>query len=641
MNAEKKGAFMHKSEKKAVQNIATDSLRFHSIELRQKDVLREAEEKDIEIKTSADQLNKATSELQDIKERVIRLHGKISEQEYYENIVKDLEKELNERSTERNQLQARVSELAKSPFSKEAEDLSDVHRKIAQAENRLIILKDEEGPLKDRKRKAIYDNEKLKREVHELRLELQSIRMEIDNYNAGMSNDYLSQILAAQDPSEYRELMRLLGFEGGIPPWARTSIMLPKESNQDIQILLSEIERLKLEKAELTAELEKMQLYLKETGRVEETKRKVESRLETIERKYETSPLKERDALRKELADTKTSLILPNQPEAEVDNGSDFSVLSHMPELEPNVNILKLLIIEAVYNEGKLPLTDPSAQPTTAIDVAFYNHDLKWSGEEEGYKARYIFEIDFEVVIDESFLSYLYHNDIKIVCYSRQESELKPIGKASIKLRKFFDFMLGGNRSGVFGERVQIENTLESNTRDMRIGHLRYKLKMLSNIENELVQYRSKMEDQLSSGLAHSEKTFKITIVGCSGLRSSSDEKSLSTFVHYEFFKEICRTKTAIGSNPSFDDEKTFKILMNPEFVEYLNTKEISFVVMDNYSTTKGPDEDILPTELAIGKASVKLTPLISGDKIDDKFTLYSEKNNDIVGYISVIIQSE
>eukprot|EP00826_Nyctotherus_ovalis_P053138 TRINITY_DN6856_c0_g1_i4.p1 TRINITY_DN6856_c0_g1~~TRINITY_DN6856_c0_g1_i4.p1 ORF type:complete len:637 (-),score=212.30 TRINITY_DN6856_c0_g1_i4:93-2003(-) len=634
MKAERDGAYAKTTDTKAIHESATSKLRVHSIEMRQAELEREFQLKDYEIRNSADELNKATAELQEIKARIIQLQGKISEESYYATIVRDLEKELQERTAERNQLQARIAELAKSPFSKDAEDLDDIYKKLTTVERRIETLKSEDFALKERKRKAIYENERLKTQLNELRLELQSVRMEIDSYSAGVSNDYLAQILAAHDPSTFRELMRKLGFEGGIPPWALTSAMLPKESvgGRSVQALLSEIERLNVEKAELASELEKMEAYLKETGRIEETKYKLEARLEDVERKIVQSPFKDRDFLRKELAETKKSFKAPEMA-GEADSASEFSVESHVSELPPNNNVLELLIIEGVFDEGKHLTSLPTL--TSRLEVMFYNHNSTYSTEKEGARARYGLQIGFQVEVDDELLSYLYKNAIEIYCYAREETGLRQIGKASIKLRKFFDFMLSKNAGGTFSERVQILSVLEENKGDIRIGYLRYKLKMRSSIEPELVQYRAKMESQYITTGEEGTKTYRIKILYCKGLLSTT-HRELEPFVYFEFFKESCRTKTASGNDPVFDEERLFNINMNADFKEYLSNKEMKLTVMDSHP---GAEEKGTSSEYIIGEAAVKLSPLLAGNRIEDRFPLYAEKGSAYAGQISLVIE--
>lgn len=634
MKAERDGAYVQTTDAKAIHESATSKLRAHSIEMRRAELEREFQLKDYEIRNSADELNKATAELQEIKARIIQLQGKISEENYYATIVKDLEKELQERTAERNQLQARITELAKSPFSKDAEDLDDIYKRLTGVERRIEALKNEDFALKERKRKAIYENERLKTQLNEVRLELQSVRMEIDSYSAGTSNDYLAQILAAHDPSAFRELMKKLGFEGGIPPWALTSAMMPKESvgGRSVQALLSEIERLNVEKAELASELEKMEAYLKETGRIEETKYKVEARLEEVERKIAQSPFKDRDFLRKELAETKKSFKAP-EAAGEADNASEFSVESHVSELPANSTELMLLIIEGVFDEAKQLTSLPTL--ATKLEIMFYNHNSMYSAEEEGVRVRYGLQIEFRVEVDDELLNCLYKDSIEINCYAREATGQRQIGKASIKLRKFFDFMLNKNAKGTFSDRVQILSVLEENKGDIRIGYLRYKLKMRSSIEPELVQYRAKMESQCIAMGEEGTRTYRVRIIDCKGLLSAAG-RELEPFVYFEFFKESCRTKTASGSNPVFDEERSFNINMSAEFKEYLNNKEMKLAVMDS---RPGAEEKGTSSEFVIGEATVKLSPLLAGNRIEDRFPLYAEGGSAYVGLISLVVE--
>ena len=635
MQAEKHGSYVNTTNTKAIQDSAIDKLRMHSIKTRREELEREFQMKDYEIRNSADELNKATTELQEMRARAIQLQGKISEQDYYATIIKDLEKELQERTAERDQLQLRIMELAKSPFSKDSEDLDEIYRKLSTIERRLETLKKEDYPLKERRRKATYENERLKAQLKEVRLEFQSIRMQIDNYSAGTSNDYLAQILAAHDPSVFRELMKKLGFEGGVPPWALTSVMLPKEtvSNKNVQALLTEIERLNIEKAELASELEKMETYLKETGRIEETKYKIEARLEDVERKIAQSPFKDRHLLRKELDETKKGSLRLPEAEGEADTASEFSVESHVSELPPNNNLLYLLIIEGVFDESKILTSLPVL--TTTLEIMFYNHNSSYSNEKEGTRVRYGLQIGFQVEVEDELLSYLYQNAIEINCFAREETGLKQIGKASIKLRKFFDFMLSKSRDDTFSERVQIFSVLEENKGDIRIGHLRYKLKMRNSIEPELVQYRAKMESQYIASGEGGSKTYKIKIIDCKGLKHATTSRDIEPFIYFEFFKESFRTKTGVGINPVFNEERIVKVDMNAEFREYLNYKEMKLTVVDN---RPGTEEEI--SEYVIGEALVKLSPLLANNKIEDRVPLYTEKDNALVGFISLVIES-
>ena len=158
-----------------------------------------------------------------------------------------------------------------------------------------------------------------------------------------------------------------------------------------------------------------MKKYFEEINHVEESKREVELNLGDLEKKIEKSPFKDPTLVRKEYEHTKIETRIIKEPGAISDNGSEFSAESHLSELPPNNNLVELLVIEAIFDEGK-GLAPADSPLFTMIEVAFYNHNVNYSDEKEGYRARYSLQIGFQVEIDYAFLDYLYNNTIDIVC---------------------------------------------------------------------------------------------------------------------------------------------------------------------------------------------------------------------------------
>jgi len=656
MKAEKDQALNNALESKTIQGSVANDLRMHSLEMRYDEMQREFKDREYTIRSNREVLDRALLELQEARGETIRLKNKLAEQEYFVGRVKMLTTEVQELRAQRNMLQGKVTELAKSPFTKNIENLEETMRKLTEAEKKLEILKSQGVSIRERRAKANYENEHIKKQLQDAKLDLQSLQMEAESYQAGLTNDYLSRILSAYDPCDYRELMIKLGFEGGIPPWAKTSIMQPREplTGKDLQILLGEIEKLKIQKAQLTGEIEKIQEYLKETGKIEENKSKIETRLEVVERKIEQTPFKDREPLRKELAKTKNVLGQPNALAGaanDLDNASEFSEDSQPEKLSPNANILEVLIIESELEQKTieaipgLPIINDL---NTMLEVAFYNHDLKYSGEKVGQKPRYGLQIEFEIDQDDAFFGYLWQNSIEILCYAKLESGPKVIGKASMKLRKFFDFCLTSGNSA-FSDRVPIICTIENPniTGEWKLGMIRYKLKMKNSIEILAKKFKTSMEaanitsmSEAKSEIVIPQKSYSVQISKCEGLKQKDPAKAISPFVFYEFYGKQHKTKTGVGSDPVYDDTEKFTFDSNKLFTDYLNEKSLEFVIFDDKGAQPDNNKDT-KTDAVIGKAVVKLEKLIKNEEIKDMLPVYSEDGKEIVGYVAVLISPQ
>eukprot|EP00826_Nyctotherus_ovalis_P050475 TRINITY_DN6185_c0_g4_i1.p1 TRINITY_DN6185_c0_g4~~TRINITY_DN6185_c0_g4_i1.p1 ORF type:complete len:336 (-),score=90.86 TRINITY_DN6185_c0_g4_i1:33-1040(-) len=313
-----------------------------------------------------------------------------------------------------------------------------------------------------------------------------------------------------------------------------TGIMPERErlSRREVAVLETKVANLRSEKAELVEKIEEIKTLVREDGLRDKARYQEELRVElekkrtkainpqnkpTEHAKEEETPELVNNILKEpaQKVESKPSeemhKEIPMKPQAEVnDSASEFSFGSHVSELPPNSNLMDLLIIEAVFDDTKVPAAVPFA---TSIAVDFYNHDSKHSEKKEGMRARYALQIEFLVEVDEGFMGYLWEKSIDFAFHLRDEAEPKVLGSAKLPLRQFFDLNVKEKLPTLVGK-VPIMSRMEGGSAETKIGYLRYKLKMRYSITNELIQYKEKV----SKTRGVEQAVCKVEIIGCSNL---------------------------------------------------------------------------------------------------------------------------
>lgn len=188
-----------------------------------------------------------------------------------------LTRRLEEARDQRNRMQREFDALQKQPFFKRESDQSSFQRinelqkliserELAIKGSREVIVKADEKlrELNEEQRNVAADKDAYKEEIDRL-------DMQLDPTALSMAD--IQRKLHDLDPSKFREVMKDLKYDGEEPVWAQMDFMERLNLGQkggavgddvnDPAVLKKEVERLKVERRDLAAELEKVQNLLK------------------------------------------------------------------------------------------------------------------------------------------------------------------------------------------------------------------------------------------------------------------------------------------------------------------------------------------------------------------------------------------
>ncbi len=617
-------------------------------------------DREITYKTNKEMLEKAMTELQERRMEVLKLQTRQVETEFSANQAKELQKEAQDLSEQVHRLQSQVTELAMSPFVKDAEGQMNYVKKLQEAEKELQDLQKEHENLVEDTGKTDYDNTQTGKEIEETKEQIKRARAEVEQFRMGFSGDQAGRLLAAKNSEEFAEIMKTLTAEGSIPQWARVNFLpqRPKADPNDPQFLLHEVERLKLERGLLAADLQKAQTLREAKGKVDEAGEALESRLNELERKIDIPMANNKPATGQPGEGLLHRSLLAPQG-GEIDALTEFSVESHVSELPPKSNILDLLIIDCVYSDKLLEeVTNLSeaevSQLNTLVEVAFYNHDVKYSVVKPGLAPKYALQISFQVDVDDAFLKHMHEGEIEVACLYSREGVPKNIGKATIPLRELVDRILT-SVPGVPAVVAKGANVLgipaDPASERKVIGQLRYKMRVRNDLVQELKEYKARAEYRPTTrsgavpAIPPSEvRTYIVKVVKCERLRAKEASRVLAPFVYYSFYKFWHTTKTMGGTDPEFDDSFSFDVNVNQSFVEYIQGGSLELVVFDDKRSMAGRPRDdkgksqIGPLEEIIGKTQIKLAELMQMTEKRFVEPVYAFEGESVAGSIEVLV---
>ena len=611
-------------------------------------------ERDITYKTNKEMLDKSLSELQERRLEILRLQTRLTESEFSASRAKELQKQVQELSAETSQLQSSIADFAKRPFVKDTEGQLNYVKKLQTLELEQQQLQKEHEELLEETERTVYDNGQLAKETEEVKGQLTKANAEVEQFKIGFSADTAGRLLAAKNSEEFRGVMDNLVREGGMPQWANVNFLPSrpnKEDPNDPQFLLHEIERLKLERGQLAAELQKAQSLQDAKGRTDEAKLGLENKLNDLERRIEqpvSKPMADIPGIPESIY--RKGMLTPGR---DLDALTEFSVESHVSELPPKSNILDLLVIDCMYYDKMLEevvnLSGAEiSQLNTLVEVSFYNHDLRYSEAKPGLAPKYALQIAFQVDVEDALLKHLHEGEIEIVCLYSHEGAPKAIGKALIPLKELVDKTLNtmpNMRGATVSKAVNVIGLGESGTEQRIIGQLRYKMRMRNEMVQELKEFKARTEYKpaIRSGIdsfamPSEVRSYTIRIVNCRGLKTKEASRVLAPFVYYGFYKYWHTTKTMGGSEPEFDEVRSFDVTMSQSFLEYLKTASLELVIFDDKRSMASRPKEGPPLGDIIGRAQAKLSELLEQNERKFIEPIYEFEGENMVGTIEVHI---
>lgn len=232
----------------------------------------------------------------------------------------------------------------------------------------------------------------------------------------------------------------------GQPEWARLPFLVRGDVDENItpkERLQKEIERLRQEKSDFAAELEKAQNLLKlqteiekennvffqqEIARLRLVDRSASLKLEELARRADDKHKNISDLQKKINPQNEVSPKKDGIRESIDDARSEFSVVTNESELRNDENILDFLIEDAEFHENGLKtlpggnlLVDALKKKSglfSLITVDFYNHNSETTQIAEGIRPNYQTQFSFKNTVDNIYLAHLQKRTLRMDVYA-------------------------------------------------------------------------------------------------------------------------------------------------------------------------------------------------------------------------------
>ncbi len=445
---------------------------------------------------------------------------------------------------------------------------------------------------------------------------------------------------------------------------------MPVDEN-DPKSLIWEIERLKADKRELAAELEKTQRilllqydlvdqnekYYGEESKALKTQLEVmEKRMTDQRRMLETKDIELTNVKTTVHRDLATAGRLP--VEGDLDKAeitTEFSIASQETGLRPEENMLDLAIDMGDFFGESLRQVIDTADLTpksfqTFLTVEFYDHDTKATDVVEGFKPVYSTQFSFLNKVDNFYLKFMESKSMKVEVFLAKAQRAEPIGFANILLRDLLEsnttsIQTDSNRQPVI---KQITNIISIKDNWVRIGSFSYKIRMRKPMNEALRWYKEKEgltiappKYAATEGIIHPillKKFITVWVEECWDLVSKGS-KSIVPFFYYQFYTfDEHYSATLAGANPIYQDEKGYEIDYDDKFKSYADTQRLEIFLFDDAAPMEGETDE--KVDDMIGTAIVDLKPLSLDKNIHDLFVVRDNEGND-VGSIEVKIMAQ
>jgi len=547
----------------------------------------------------------------------------------------DMVQKLDELTQENRRLEAQIRDLCSSPFIKEAGDRLGLQSRMSNYENELrtnganavkykeSVLKLESELAKTREEFRMQSEQAIKsrEELAMMRTRLEERERYIADINAK-----LNMIGGGSDMTEFFRVLGIAKLKteeslDGRLTFLNSTVLAPPDPPSQLRA----IEQLKLEKAQLAAELEKFQSLL--TLREQMEKEKVALvQTEAEYAKAETKGLQLRVEELSRLADYRATRLgqveargrpsvyeeseARQVPRPAMD--SDF-VSDEASELGPGENALELLVIGAEFYESALSqllggLTRIEPGILTLLTIDFYNHETQSTGLSDGLKPGYNTLIAFRATMDEFFIRHIEKEAMSLEAHINTGKAHTTFAKGKVVLSELLQ-----------GKPVDSMAVLLSLDGKTSVGTVHYKMR-LRNPVAEMMRF-VKPAAPLKPADVQPVRKLVITVFKCSGLIGSGTGAQLAPFIYYQFYsdKEVF-TAVKAGPDPVIDEVHIHEVKMDAAARNFLDQEALEIVVFDDKAPIRAGGQDI------IGMVHIPLNPLLLDTAIEGNFSLYNSQ---------------
>jgi len=667
------------------------------------EVRLEAKNKVIEtIKTTLnnyiEKYEKERDENRKLQAELSKLKGETEKIEQYKSLINDLKN--NEKLLEKE-----LDEYRVSPFIKQAEERGNVFKNYQIAEKKLQDTK----KLLEQREKELQEDEvrlrELEKENRKLKEDYAKVEIEKDRYkedflklkinqqerekNDKVFQDKLNQFIQyGQIDPNFAKMLSLVKFQHNDINWSNLNINYletDEEKANDPIYLKNQIEKLKLEKAELGEELETTKSLLLTQQQINDDTKKLQ---ECDNKKYqaEVKMLKSKIEELVKLVDVKNlpkeflvqdpvtgkvnvkdknellnDLIPEEQKDANLlnDNITEFSQEETEEELSMNENALDIFFGECVYEDGLGEELGFSIDHMLSFfSVDFFIHETQTSDILNGKTPMFNFQLTFKVDVNENLMNYLESEFINIEIYSLRDNVQTIFGKGKISLKELIEI----EKSPKSSSRVinSICSLYYIKDQNLKIASIHYKMRMRKplsetlkwyNAQNQFIREQNPIHDVIATKAEETMERYaylggktydvKILISKAVGLVATGSLGRVSPYFYYKFYKDGERySQISSGTDPIFEDVASFKTIYNKDLIEYLEKESLNVYLFDSMNKIEIDVNDQEQIKLVnsnqeiskdlIGISRIPLKGLLINDLIQGEFPIVNMKNQNV-----------
>jgi protein fantom len=457
------------------------------------------------------------------------LESELRRYEYDNETLKKKEELIKMYEKKEKELEEKISDLCEQPFIKNDFDRDNAFKHARELELAISELQKRFKETEDKCMEYQIQNKELNEQLILItnerdRYKDDGMKYKISNEEREKQNkDFETQFKIigqfGKVDSDYEKIANMLQRkyeEGNVSsndneqPWENIDF-INKENGNDVEMLQHEIKRLKLEKGILGNELEKTKTLLQNQLQINEdmktvqdiTAQKHQKEINLLQSKItDLLSLVDKERIPKEYmnvnVDNMHKLIdtVPQHNESMRsldDKITEFSYDLSESTYHQNENAVDLVMLQGDFDVDAIKNTLGIANENdimTFISVDFYFHETQTSNLVNGVHPNYNLQLTFKVDEDERLIEYFTDECIVVDVYCLLNEEHIHFGKGTIQLNQLIV-----KESGI-GSRV-VKGYCDVkyvNNDTIKIGSIKYKMRMRNSIKDMLKWMRNKME---------------------------------------------------------------------------------------------------------------------------------------------------
>uniref|UniRef100_A0A3P8RRR9 RPGRIP1 like n=1 Tax=Amphiprion percula TaxID=161767 RepID=A0A3P8RRR9_AMPPE len=528
--------------------------------------------------------------------------------------MEQLQERIGELEQERDLLKDNNDKLVNSAFDVSQQQKWQIQEQqlrlqISQLETALKADLVDKNEILDKIKAERDTNEKLTEENKKLQIQFLEQKQQLEELNGRMKfynreGDY--------DVAELTEALMLIKTRKS---QKNGDLGFLKEVEEEANSTESSVRELRAAHAETIQELEKTRSLLnvenkiskdyKVEGEHVDDKVEYEQKLERQAQLLDTRAAKIRklEAQLREIAyGTKTYVFKPDVTGE--DEAGEFNETLH---LERGENLLELQIVSAALSPSALQVLGDT-EPSTFCTYSFYLFDLHSTPVVTGRQPRYGFTSRYVVNMDDGFLHYLHRYSVMVELHQALGLDWRTLASGQLRMQQLLE-----QDGKIHGSIPLVGTSEESRTFGSVDYWLRLRIPMTETIQLFKEKLKANTLDLLHPSSSSNNELF-ITVQRCSDLQSRSSQLP-SPYVVYKFFDFPDYPTSTVHDrcDPTFNDLKSYAVLMDVDLDQYLQSDVLQFYVFDY-------KEEQMDTYL--GKARVPLLGLAHDQNITGVFQL-------------------